>query len=281
MTYQAVFSPVGLGWFWLVLQRVLHRNRIRRGGECSIAPLHAAVPCRRLKRAVSWPALLQGSRGALANTQQRQASVAILWDVLQRELMVCQAQSWETGAPAARDGQLGSHHLSCWAAPATVSDTMTSSASPEVLGVEAMPCSCLRVHSRNAWFGAWNEEKRSKDHHKHHSRALLLLAPALSVVQNHCLCFTWSCSRLPSVPEEHILLYTSIFPTCFRHLCGSVLILPLQKTEIFISPSIFEELRFLSPWIIWLVLCYAAFAASLLYNHCCSQYSVIQPHSSL
>lgn len=238
MTYQVVFSLVGLGWLWLVLQRVPHGNRIWSGGERSIAPLRAAVPRRRLERAVSWPALLRGSSGALASTQQRPASVAVLRDVLRKELVVCLAQSWPQNSPFEPSGQ-------------------------------------------KAWFDGWNEERRSKDLGKHHGRALLLLAPVLSVVQNHCLCFTWSCSHLPSAPEEHILLYTSIFPTFFRHLCGSVPILPLQKIEIFISPSIFEELRFLSPWITWLVLCYAAFAASLLYNHCCSQYSVIQPHSSL
>lgn len=70
-------------------------------------------------------------------------------------------------------------------------------------------------------------------------------------------------------------------PRFSQALCGSAFILPVQKIEISISPSIFEELRFLSPWIIWLALSYAAFAASLLYNCCCSQYSVIQPHSSL
>ena len=78
-------------------------------------------------------------------------------------------------------------------------------------------------------------------------RALLPFAPVPAVVQSHPLCFTWTCNHLPCAPREHVLLYTSIFPTSVRHPRGSVLILPLQKTEILISPSIFEELRFRSP----------------------------------
>lgn len=70
---------------------------------------------------------------------------------------------------------------------------------------------------------------------------LSLFVPVLAVVQ------TWRCSHLPSASEELFLLYTFIFTALLRHLNGSVLILPLQKIEIFISPSISEKLRFLSP----------------------------------
>lgn len=118
---------------------------------------------------------------------------------------------------------------------------------------EGMGC-CTRMKGKQSWCWLWWQPR-------------------------HGPCFT--CSHLPPAPEEHVPLYASIFPASHRRLCGSAFILPVQKIEISISPSIFEELRFLSPWIIWLALSYAAFAASLLYNCCCSQYSVIQPHSSL
>lgn len=269
---------VGLVWFCLVLHRLPHRHWIQREKwEVATDPLCAAVLCRRLKKVISWPALLWSSR-VLASTQCLRPMVAVLQNATWRELVVLASTELERGPVAVSHGQQKSHHGQ---PPASISYTLTSSTSPEVLGIGAVSSSGVRMHGWKAWFEVWNDERKNRDLPKCCVRALLLFAPVLVVVQTYHLCFIWSWSRVPSSSEEHILLYASIFLISFRHPCGSVLILPLKKIEIFISSSIFEELRFLSPWIIWLSLCYAAFAASLLYNHHCSQYSIIQPHSGL
>lgn len=138
MTDQLVFSLLlGLVWFWLVLHRMPHRNRIRREKwEVASVALQLFVPvlCRRLKRAVSWPALPWGSR-VLASAQCLQPLVAILWDALLRELVVHAGMELRGRSPCCKPR----------AAEEPPCELLGSSTSPEVLGMEAVPCCCLRA----------------------------------------------------------------------------------------------------------------------------------------
>lgn len=100
---------------------------------------------------------------------------------------------------------------------------------------------------KGPWFSAWLKgmvwcvQRREEVRRPSQAPWLSLFVPVPAVVQSR------RCGHLPSASEEPFLLYTFIFTASLRHPCGSVLILPLQKIEIFISPSISEELRFLSP----------------------------------
>lgn len=102
---------------------------------------------------------------------------------------------------------------------------------------------CVVLLPDSAWLMGvvWCVEPREEV--QRHSQALWLslFVPVPAVVP------TWRCSHLPSASEEPFQLCTFIFTASVRHPSGSVLILPLQKIEIFISPSISEKLRFLSP----------------------------------
>lgn len=249
---------------WLVLHRVPHRNQIqRKNWEMVSVPFLLFVP----------QSCAEGSKGwfscpVLASTQCLQP-VAVLWEAVRRELVVLLVQGWDTEASPCFE--LGTAEDTAWAAPSQDQGVPY----PHQLSLSWGAWLCLAPALQCVAEGmVWCVQRREEVQGPSQVLWLSQFVPVLAVVQ------TWRCSHLPSVSEEPFLLYTFIFTASLRHPSGSVLILPLQKIEIFISPFISEKLRFLSPWIIWLALCYAAFAASLLYNHRSSQYSVIQPQSS-
>lgn len=91
---------------------------------------------------ISWPALLWSSR-VLASTQCLRPMVAVLQNATWRELVVLASTELERGPVAVSHGQQKSHHGQ---PPASISYTLTSSTSPEVLGIGAVSSSGVRMH---------------------------------------------------------------------------------------------------------------------------------------